>query len=407
MANTIITNSDIARHILAHFINACQYVNLANRDYQPEFHAVNGFQRGSNIRILRPTYIAVREGSNFNPTSLQERETFLNLAYQDGTDIGFTSQELTLSLTDYDERVMKPAAIKLANFVDRRISKAVDRACYNIFGGSGTTLNSFANFTLMRKELAKRGVEGPYKAILNMDDANTLGNALQNNFNTTLNEEISIKGRLGLLSDVDIYESANVELHQNGVAAGTPLVAGANQTGSTLVTNGWTPGTTVNQGDVFYFSTGTPVYFVNPVGLNQNGASSDSYQRFVITQSGTADGGGNLTLNIDPPIQLTGVYQTVTNSPSDGAALTYVGTVNTSINKNFMFSREAISLAVVPLIEGPGMVNVGRYTDKKSGLSMRVIDYYDIQTDTNYKRADILYGFQIFPQYLAGLATTS
>ncbi|RTL14527.1 MAG: hypothetical protein EKK56_00795 [Flavobacteriaceae bacterium] len=402
MANSFITNNDIAEHMLAHFINSCQFVRLANRYYQDEFRSVNGFERGNTIRILRPTYFVPRQGVTMSISDVQERETYLSLDYQDGQDIALTSLQMTTSIDDLSQRILRPIAIGLANLVDVRIATECNLRVYNKFGTSGAALNSFASFNNMKNQLFKRGVVGDYEAILNPNDATLLQNSLQNAFNTTLNEEISIFGRIGELSNVGVYQGQNVQSFTNNTAGGTPLVNGANQTGSVLVTDGWTPGTTLNQGMVIYISNGTRVASVNPVSRISLGGATDDLQRFVVTETVTDDGAGNIDIPIDPPITLTGPYQTVTASPDNNAAITIVGGSATTYYNNYMFTKEALSVAVVPLITPPGAVNAVVMTDPDTGISMRVIDAYDVVNDRAIKRVDLLYGIQIFPQYAVG-----
>jgi len=76
-----------------------------------------------------------------------------------------------------------------------------------------------------------------------------------------------------------------------GTAGGTPLVNGGSQTGASLITDGWSAGATMLTGD--FFSVGT--------------------QLFIVAADATADGSGNMTLTIEPPIR---------TSPSDNAAIT-------------------------------------------------------------------------------------
>lgn len=78
-----------------------------------------------------------------------------------------------------------------------------------------------------------------------------------------------------------------------GSATGTPLVDGASQTGTSLITDGWTPSTTgiLKAGD--YFSVGGELK--------------------MVTQDADSDGAGACTLNFQPAIR---------NSPSDNASIT-------------------------------------------------------------------------------------
>lgn len=72
-----------------------------------------------------------------------------------------------------------------------------------------------------------------------------------------------------------------------GVATGAPLVNGADQTGQTLVTDGWTVGTTgiLLAGDYI-----------------QLGSGSGAKLHQVLTDA-DSDGGGNATLDIWPPLR--------------------------------------------------------------------------------------------------------
>jgi len=76
-----------------------------------------------------------------------------------------------------------------------------------------------------------------------------------------------------------------------GTAGGTPLVMGASQTGASLITDGWTVGATLLEGD--FFQVGT--------------------QLFMVAANATANGSGQMTITVEPPIR---------TSPADNAPLT-------------------------------------------------------------------------------------
>lgn len=83
------------------------------------------------------------------------------------------------------------------------------------------------------------------------------------------------------------------QLNPRGTAGGAPLVNGASQTGTSLVTDGWTAGATLLAGDYI-------------------GYGANSELRMVVANA-TADGTGNMTITLDEPIRV---------SPADNAALT-------------------------------------------------------------------------------------
>lgn len=91
-----------------------------------------------------------------------------------------------------------------------------------------------------------------------------------------------------------------------GIATGTPLVNGASQTGTSLITDGWTPSTTniMRKGD--YFSVGGELK--------------------MMTSDVNSDVSGNATLTFTPQIR---------NAPSDNSPLTVSGaTVEMYIDSN-------------------------------------------------------------------------
>lgn len=78
-----------------------------------------------------------------------------------------------------------------------------------------------------------------------------------------------------------------------GIATGTPLVNGASQTGTTLITDGWTPSTTgiLKAGDF--------------IGVNG--------ELKMVVADANSDSGGNATLTFEPPLRA---------SPANDAAIT-------------------------------------------------------------------------------------
>ncbi len=86
----------------------------------------------------------------------------------------------------------------------------------------------------------------------------------------------------------------------NGAGGGTPLVNGASQTGSALVTDGWSVSITnvVRAGDVIRIAGLSPLY--------------------RITADANSNGSGQATLGISPPIPAG-------SSPADNAAITRTG----------------------------------------------------------------------------------
>jgi hypothetical protein len=103
-----------------------------------------------------------------------------------------------------------------------------------------------------------------------------------------------------------------------GSLAGTPLVNGAAQTGSTLATKGWTASASgvLKAGDMFQITDGT------------------KHQLVMVTADANADGLGHSSVSITPPLRI---------SPTDASAL-----VVANPTARFMLSNGDTSLSFQP-----------------------------------------------------------
>jgi hypothetical protein len=196
------------------------------------------------------------------------------------------------------------------------------------------------------------------------------------------------------------YQDQNRAIQTTGsFTTSTPLVNGANQTGSTLNTNGWASGAaTLNAGDVF---TIAGVFEVNP----QNYASTGQLMQFVVTATTTSVGVNMATLPISPPIIPSGNLQNVSNSPANGAALIPLGsTITTGAGtmaatasaQSLVFHPEAFILAMADLDADLDGATVARVSDNELNVSLRYVKQYSAQSDQKMARIDALYGFKEF-----------
>jgi hypothetical protein len=183
----------------------------------------------------------------------------------------------------------------------------------------------------------------------------------------------------------------NIGTHTTGTfTSSTPVVSSASQTGSTLALSGL--GTyAFKKGDVF---TVDGVNAVNP----QSYVDSGFPQQFVITAD--ASGSSTVTLSISPSIITSGQLQTVTASPANNAAVTFLGATGTvsatmaatASKQSLMFNPAAFAFVCVDLPEKLAGANSKRVNDAEAQLSMRWVEQYNIQTDQEPSRVDMLVG---------------
>jgi hypothetical protein len=395
MANRSLTADVIAKEAVTILDNEMVMSKLVYRGYEDEFaKKVNGFEVGENISVRRPTDFTVRDGAVAAAQDVQEGKFSLTVDKRKGVDFKFTSQELTLSIGELSDRVIKPAMVQLANQIDTDLH-ALYKQVWNWVGTAGQTINAFTDFAKGPERLDLGAVmRDGRSAVLSPTDEYGLLGAQTGLYMQDVAKSAYREGNLGRIAGVDTYSSQNVRTHTRGTAAGTPLVKGTQSTTwaasrdsgtMSLDTDGWDTVTTLKEGDVFEIDA---VFAVNPVTK----ATLPHLQQFVIRADVTAHATttSSTTLTISPPIITSGAFQTVSAAALNDATITIKGTASTGYAQNLMFRKDAFSLVMVPLVSPPGAMDVGRRSYK--GTSVRVIPVYDGINDHSMWRLDVLYG---------------
>lgn len=110
--------------------------------------------------------------------------------------------------------------------------------------------------------------------------------------------------------------------------------------------------------------------------------------------------GSTGAIAIFPAIDISAPNKTVSASPANSAALTFVGAASTGYKNGLMFHRDAFTAAFAPL---PVLASCEGYTARlPSGISVRVMSFGSGLTDQESTRIDCLYGFSaVRPQHAA------
>jgi len=409
MPNTLITPSMIAKEGLMQLTNNLVFANQVHREYVSEFKG----GQGASVAIRRPVKFNTSNGATLVKQDVEEKSTNITIDQRKHVGWEFSTQDLTLSIEEYSERYIKPAAITLAQTVDRSIASLYSTV-WNSVGTPGTTPANFAAVAAAAQRLDEMAVQTDKRTIAVNPAA---AYAIAGN-QTTLEAVGDVRrtayqeAMVGRVAKFDMFSSQNVVNHTVGPLGGTPLVNGAAQNvtyaaaigagwSQTLVTDGWTAAAAlrVRAGDVF---TMAGVFAVNPVPGEGSKQVMPYLQEFTVLADGSSNASGQLTLTISPPIITSGPQQTVSAAPADNIGLTFRGTANTAFPQNLAFHRNAFALVTVPLEMPDGVSFKARET--YDGLSMRVIKDYDITNDVEIIRLDILYGVDaIYPDLAARL----
>jgi hypothetical protein len=356
--------------------------------------AQEGRKIGYTEYIRKPVQFVGTTGTALSTEDIVELDVPVSITTQRGVHLTFTSADFVLSIDDFANRYLKSAAANLANAVDRDILLAGALGFANQVGTPGTIpsgATAYQTYLNAKAKLAKNGVpqdDEDLTMIVDPDmEVNLVGgNATLFNQQSTIGQQ-NVRGSMGKNWGFNFFMDQNTYVRTVGPLGGSPAVNGANQTGGSLITNGWTAAAALrlNQGDKFNIAG---VYAVNPMSKQ----STLMLQDFTVAANVNSDASGNATIPIYPAIVTTGPYQNVTNSPANAAAITVTGTAGTQTRQGLAWHREAVALVSVPLPEPNGVDMVKTVTDPESGISIRIIRDWWPQTDSFITRAECLYG---------------
>lgn len=385
----------MAKETLRHFENACVLTKYANKTYLKDF-TEETFRPGNTINIPKPARFSVTSGAVASFPDITEEQLSLTVSQQ---NVSFAplSIEMTNSVyrDEWSERYIKPMAIALANKVDADGFAAILTGVGNWTGTAGTVPSSISTYLTgkaIQNELACPQ-DNERSAVVSPAAEAAILDALKGLFHSGSDIEKQYKeGMMGMAFGLKWSMDQNVGTHTTGQQGGTPLVNGASQTGTSLITNGWTASAAnrLKAGDVF---TIAGVFAVNPVTKNSTGR----LQGFTATADAASDGSGNSTLSIFPAIVVSGTTQNVSGSPASGAAINLT-TPSVVQSDNVVFHKDALTIACIPMATYGGLDKSAVEYDPDTGIAVRITQGMDVTNDKLLCRADVLYGWAV-PRY--------
>ncbi len=385
MANTLLTPSIISKDSLTILANNLVMAGRVNRQFEDQL----GAKIGTQLTVRKPNKFLVSEGAGLSVQDVTEPSTSITVTNQSHVDFQFGTSALTLVIEEFRERYLKSAMEKLANRIDRGVLANIP-SIYNEVGSPGVTPNAFSYVANVAQRLDEEAApQNERTLVLNPKAYWGICVGISTVYVQSVAEP-GFKGFIPNIANFEIYLDQNVPTQQTGNYAGNPTVTGSGQTGSTLVTGGWTGNlaTLLNVGDVFTIAA---VNAVNPESLSSTG----SLRNFVVTATASSGAGGASTISIYPAITTSGPYQTTDSSPIAGAAITVIsGASGSNLTKNIGFTRDCFGLVSVPLVMPEGVDFKAQEVYK--GISLRVIRAYDINNDVMPTRLDVLWGTATF-----------
>lgn len=386
MANTLLTPTAVTREALRILHQNLNFVGTITRDYDDSF-AKKGAKIGDTLKIRLPNQYVVRTGATLTAQDTAEESVELKIQTQKGVDLNFTSDDLTMDLDNFSERILKPAMSVLAANIEADAMTMFKDVSQSVWGGAGA--NTLAKMSQARVLLQRALAPGSDRtANLNPQDMADIVNAGSTIFNPT--REISkqyTEGYVGRQGGFDYMENTMWPGFTRGAGANY-LVNDTVASGDAVVTVDTGTGAVV-AGDVF---TVAGVYSVHPETKQSTGV----LQQFVLTAGATS---GANTWSFAPAMVSTGAKQNVAALPADNAAITFLGTASTAVQTSLAYQKGAFAFGTADLIMPNGVDFSAR--ENLDGISIRVVRQYDINNDKFPCRLDVLYGYKTLRAQLA------
>ncbi|MDH4122429.1 MAG: hypothetical protein OEV94_12070 [Deltaproteobacteria bacterium] len=412
MANTLLTPTTIIRETLLLLEATCPMLETVNTDWEQYYTGGAGgtFKKGAQLSLRKPNrYLSLDGPTITGGQDTVEPSVNLNINQQKVIALEFQDKDLTLTIDRFAERYLKPAVSQLRTDMEVYVNAVAKNGIFNAVGAIGTIPNTPAAFGAATQRLDEYNVPMDSRnAYLNPATMTAIRTAAATGALPAVFSQRLVEG--ALLSDgsqlpynllnVNTYMGQATPQHTAGAQGGTPVVNGASQVGSFVVTSGWTASVTgvLLQGDVIQFgatdAAAGAVLACNP----QTRLSTGVRACWLVTANVNSDGVGNATIPIYPAISpMSGTtaqkqQATCMTSPLNGQTIVVVtGTASKSTVNNIVMHKDCVTLAMVPMdVPEKGVIWAVQETYK--GMTLRMVQAYDVLNDKRITRLDALFG---------------
>ncbi len=390
--NSLLTTDKVANDLLARWKNNLVLTKSVYRDLEQQFGEI-----GDTINVKLPNNAIVNEGNVATVTTpLNDKSIALVVDTQKNIKFTWGMKDKNLSILQFGERYLEPAANLLANHVDMKIANEMRKAYFQ-FGTVGQPL-SYTDVALGQAYAQNVAIptDAMCRLITNTVDRANISNGISTLAANAPVKEAIQKGYAGELAGYNSFYSQNIIHHLVGSHTGSETVATELQNGNQLDVADSQVGALV-EGDRF---TIAGVFEINPITKSRTGR----LQVFTVVV-GTGLAGATGTITISPTMNNgTGTTNDAQGSPittemdknvdgtaSVGASIVVIGDANGMYRENYIMHRDAIAMAMV-FLDLPASGHGSRASDKQTGLNISVSEYFNGDQNQNNLRMDILFG---------------
>lgn len=381
MSNTILTPTAVTREALRVLHQKANFIGTINRQYDDSF-AKTGAKTGESLKIRMPNQYTVTDGAVLNTQDVAETSQTLTVSSRKHVGMNFSVQDLTMSLDDFSKRIIDPAMSTLAAAVEADAMSMALKSANAIFGSTASYSDVLAGRVKMQQALAP--LSDRTANLCSQDMADIVdGNKALFNDQTQVGKQYR-EGMMGRAAGYDFMENtiwpgfttgsedgAYVVNTSTGITSGSAVIAVTAGTGTLVV------------GDVF---TIAGVFSVHP----ETKASTGILKPFVVATA-YSGGAGNVTVT-EAPVTSGATQNCTIVSAGASKAVVVGGTASTAYTTSLLYQKDAFTFATADLMM-PKSCNWGA-REVIDGISLRIVQDYDIVNDTMPCRVDILYGFK-------------
>lgn len=381
--------------------NKLVFLKGVNRDNQYLF-AKPGMKSGNTVNVRLPARFVGRTGEAYTPEAYNQTSLPVTVRPLQGMDVDIPSTEWTLNIDQVKRDILAPAMAQLVNNIERDCLQLAYKRVANFVGTPGTAPSTSTVALQAGAYLDNEGCpdDDTRRMLLSPNTNVSMVPALQGLFNPSA--KIGKQFERGMLGKetlrFDWYQTQNLWVHTVGPLGGTPAVNGANQSGSSLITNGWTAAAAkrLNEGDIIEIAS---VNAVNPMTRAVYGG----LRHFVVTSDVYSDGSGNATIPIFPSIVAAPAqFATVDALPANGGLISVFSTAaagqaalaGTNSTQCLGYHGDAFTFAGISQEIPKGSTEMAyEATDPDTGIQLRFIRQYDGVKNLFINRFDVLYAF--------------
>jgi len=392
--NVLLTPAIIAKEAALQVSGNLIFAKMAHKEFAKDFK----LKVGNQVAYRKPLRFLPTRSRTLNTSPVIEQQGTIIVNSPGQVSWEFNTQDLTMTIDQYTERYIRPAAITLASMVD---SDGLLMASQNTFNAVGTagSAPTFSTLQLAAQRLDEFLVpQNDRYMVVNPSARTSVQSSLTGFFEPVLIEDIVKSAAVGRIVNMDVFCDTNVAFLTTGTATTATLSVFANPAdGATAISLADSGSGTLVNGDILTFGTAVHTDAVDPIQKTDLGY----LQQFVVVGGTTAigsqfgyqlaSGSGTLvslgTVSSANVLNLTGPYQTVTALPTTSSTVTKMA----SHRSNIAWHKNAFVLVTVPL-DIPRSVVYGKVFEF-DGISMRFMVAYDPIGDAEYARLDILYGW--------------